>query len=329
MNLQNIPKNSETGKLFIPDKKTIYFDASSFKKPTCMRRTKWHQIDGLVPNNSRGWASNYKAGYGTAFHKVFQRVLGGMPIDEAISFGVKFYTDTYGSYISNSPFEFRTPEHLDATLRTYFYRQYKSDLLIPMVNSETGGYLSEIKFEYPYYETSEFVVKIVGTIDLIADYAGRICVTDHKVTGARDMEDFFHSFELDIQSRMYVWMYYTLTGQILPFLVNGIFIRKPTEKSMVKGVFDGVVFQRNNPPLEMTKEKIDFFQSWLFRRLDRIIKGYEEGTLEMDYDLSACKELFNQQCIYYNICRLDPSQQDMVLRGGHKVEPYNPLLFQD
>jgi hypothetical protein len=335
MNIQNIPKDNpdfmtdKETKLYIdgqPTKRIIYADASGLKKSGCMRRVQWHIVDGYVPRGQGGWERNYKAGYGTSFHKVYQQILQGKPRPEAIQWGVDWYRENYEKYIPQK-YEFRTPEHLESVLRLY-YKVHNIDVMSPMKRADGGGYLSEIKFQYPYYEDETMVVYITGTVDLISSYSGRVCVTDHKVTGARDPDDFFFGFELDIQSRMYCWIYYTLTGQILPFLVNGVFIKAPTEKSMLKGIFDGVVFKRNTP-IEMDIGKIKFFERWLFDKLNRVIAGVKAGNLADTYDLTGCHELFNSQCVYYNICRLDPAIHQQVLEGGYEKHPYNPLLFQD
>src|SRR5438046_2961430 len=113
-----------------------------------------------------------------------------------------------------------------------------------------------------YYQ--HFVIMLSGTIDFNGTYAGERCLVDHKTTAARD-EMFFYRFNFDIQPMFYVWVdnYLNMRGDVyLPFLVNGIFLKKPSVKAMNEDRWDGCEFRRSSL-IHYSINQMHEFSSWL------------------------------------------------------------------
>lgn len=68
-----------------------------------------------------------------------------------------------------------------------------------------------------------------GRLDLLATFAGHLCIPDHKTT-SMDWARFFRRWKLDLSLRGYVLAYYKHTGKLLSVLINGI--RRRNDKAM-------------------------------------------------------------------------------------------------
>jgi hypothetical protein len=307
-------------------KQTYFIDASSLKYSSCLRRFHWKIIEGY---STRGDDTNYKAGYGTCFHHCMADVFRGMPIKDAIAKAVAEYADRWEKYApETSKTECRFAWHLELVLKSYFKSYNNSPGFNPLRNPDDNSPFVEIKFQWPYHSNDSFDIVLAGTIDLVTEYAGYHCVTDHKVTGSYQVAKFMEKFDLDIQPLMYVWMYKQMTGRILPFLCNGVFIKKATQKAMEAGQFDGVTFQRSSI-IQYTPEQVDTFEQWLARKLATIITSINNNTGASQFDYSCCHANPLEACAFVHTCKLTPDLFDTSLKSNFVKQQYEPLKFQE
>jgi hypothetical protein len=224
-----------------PTSNLLYVDASSsLKDSSCSRRLIYNNYYGYRPQT---YASNYKAGYGSAIHRALEYWYGCNKSEDiivhqrkAIQLASDYYAP-YTKYITQNEKEYRTPTHLVKTLEEYFKR-YNPDAeeLEPIKGVVTPGLL-ETKFTYPAIlldarlKSPHFELIIAGTIDMIAGYQGGEIFVDHKSTGTKFgyKDGFFDELYMSVQMKLYTLMLKKLTGQIFPFMINGIFIKKTTQ----------------------------------------------------------------------------------------------------
>lgn len=326
------------------EKRHIYIDASSLKSDFgCDRRYLNHIV--------RGWTkglreANYKAGYGTSFHVFLENYYSESPSLRAVNAWT--YTqkalDMYKRYEPHINLtdvkEFRTMEHLKKLCEYYPQRYAYGDSITPIPQNKEGSeHLLESKFCVPFAEGEDYIIFLSGTIDMVADYGGRLVIVDHKTTGSWDVDRFFAEFAMNIQTQFYVRMFRLLSGmnEYLPIVVNGIFIKKPTKEAQKKGEWDGARLQRSMI-IEYTDEQMAQFEWWLKGALSKIkalVENYKGEILNNDepYELgtpnySACFGRFSA-CPFYEMCAAPASNQIALLKSAYQNEQYSPLHFND
>lgn len=308
-------------------KQTIYIDASALKESNCDRRLLNTIFFGYSPRGMSHKYSNYKAGYGSAFHKALEYWYG-TPKDQrsittAVELAFNFYTP-YTPFIKESPLEYRTITHLTQAVEAYFtYHQY-GDLIERL---SVKSLLPESKFIIPMYEDENFKLILTGTIDLIGLYMGEETFIDHKSTAAYGSKDeYFKDYDLSVQMMVYSWVLDKLIGKRLPCIINGIFLKKPTAKATS---FDGVSFARSNR-IWYSDQQMKEFEWWLLAKIELVknfIKAYHslEKNLEPNYNPAACMGKFGR-CQYFSLCSLSPELRSDLLATMDRV-PYEPLKF--
>jgi hypothetical protein len=327
-----------------PAKPIIFADASSLKDSSCLRRLIYNNFYGFRQGTQ---ASNYKAGYGSAFHKAMEywystsvknKEVEGVSIQKATD-----YYKAYTPYISQNEYEFRTPTHLVKCLEFYFkiYNQ-DAETLRPIKGIITPGLL-ETRFTYPAvllsddFYSEHFELIIAGTVDMIASYNGQEVFVDHKTTGTKwgYKDSFFKDFDLSVQMMLYTLMLKKLTGNLFPFIINGVFIKKPTQAAEKKGEWDGVGFERYGPKSYSVGQLEQFENTWLIPRIRDFKLWLEASYLSLEFktcdpskitepNFSSCQTKF--PCPYIGACSQDPKDQGRVLGMMHREE-YNPLKF--
>lgn len=323
-------------------KKIIYIDASSLKNDfLCDRKYLLHIIRGWT-NQLR--AANYKAGYGTAFHAFVEQYYATpaaereKKLESLVAVGLKSY-EKYAPFIDySSPNEFRTPEHLEKTIRAYHARYQRGDSLVPLSYDIPAGTKSllETKFCIPWYEDENIIIYLTGTIDMICDYHGRPIIVDHKTSHQSPayIPKFFEGFRMNIQTQFYVWIFKRLTGmdKYLPIMINGIFIKLWTLKSREKkNDFDGASFQRSQL-IEYSPEEMEQFEDWLtdaLAHIKAIAKHFHNEELLGPPNYSACDKGFGGKCEFCAVCSEARSLQLKILHSKYQREQYSPLNFHD
>lgn len=307
-------------------KPTYFLDASSLKESSCQRRLIYTTIYGFTHSTNRH--ANYKAGYGSAFHRALEYWYGSERLESnktiAIQMALDYYTPFTNHLPENNPREYRTANHLAQSIKAYFDYYGSQDTLVPIKG------MLESKFIIPVYQGDKFNLCLAGTVDLIASYYGEEIFVDHKSTGAYDINEYMQSYELSVQMYFYSWIIEKLIGRRLPCLINGIFLKKPTLKSTV---FDGVKFERSRL-LKFSDDQMFTFTEWVEKRIKETLQylasenknSSPQGTTIPEY--SACAGGKFGLCPYYKICSLDIKDQDPMLKSMARME-YNPLHFSD
>ncbi len=314
-----------------PGQRVVYINASLLKSAgNCDRKLNWQGVEGWTCENK---VSNFKAGYGTALHKGLEcwyaKPAGERSISLIQELATSKVTKTYEPYC---PYidekDWRTASHLVRTWHKYcaFYCPLNDPLTalqLPLSNVASKSLLEQ-KFCIPYYEDNTLVVYITGTIDMPAEYCGQLCIADHKST-SRKPEEFFMGFKFNIQAQFYVHWFKILSGMdtYVPFLVNGIFIKKNLVEDEKKGLFNGVSFERRL--VVYSDEQMKEYSEWLNWKLNAIIdmiEGKLRSTVMMNP--SACEGKWSM-CQYYNVCAKPAQFHNDILRSSFQQIPYNPL----
>lgn len=305
---------------------TYYIDASLLTHSNCLRRILFMQ-QGYTK-----YPISIKMEYGTAFHKGLHSYYSDGDQAKAIAIAAKHY-DKFNALIPEK--EFRTPLHLRKALKAYFLYYGTADALKPLIEPKSGEKLLEIKFDIPIEEVFPNLFKandfnnkyhLVGTIDCIADYAQTICIVDHKSTGAFKINEYMDQYFLNIQSRFYSFIYNVLTSQgYIPFIMNGIFLKKNTDKATKLGEFDGASFERS-PIINFTQEQMDEFVAWLGSTINSICIAVDNDLAYPNF--AACDEKFSR-CLYTDVCQYGVSLHKDILNTKYVTKLYNPLTFQE
>ena len=309
-------------------RKIIYVDASALKDIACLRKFYWSTIEGWqLSRESR----DIKMAYGTAFHLALQTLYskGRDSIKEAMQ-GAIDYLNPYIEFIGED--EFRTPSHLIQSVKSYYDRYFKEDGHDGLVAIDPTAV--ELKWNFPYWQNDQYVIILCGTIDLIAKYFGVRTIVDHKTTASWKPESYFSGYQMDIQTMFYTWMdnHINNRGDIyLPVMINGIFIKKPTQKAAKEGLWDGVTFERSQS-FEYTASQMKQFDKWLKAKLNLIIYYLTNAeTMESIFELSFCRTPYGL-CKYFNVCSAANTdlQKEILSRSGQfENVHYNPLTWRD
>jgi hypothetical protein len=335
-------------------KTVIYVDASSLKDcGGCYRK--------YYLNNLKGYnlleEKEYKMAYGTGFHKFAENFYSGVSVKDSIQIAVDYYSEHLKGIIFPED-EFRTPSHLIQVCKKYA-ESFGSDVIVPIKSlqdcpncspkepdkehaakchtcKDTGKVekpLVEAKFAIPWFHTSLYEFILCGTIDLVCLYDGELCLVDHKTTGTYlgNSDGFLKGFELDIQAALYCYIYKSINNleKAPVFLVNGVFIKKPTDKAAKSGYFDGVAFKRSSV-IYYSNEKLQDFSTWLERwRFNMLaLLEVEESALYDQPNFAFCKNSFGL-CKYFPVCSAPVDCRKGILEYSYLQKEYNPLKFRD
>lgn len=284
---------------------TYYINASILKESNCWRRFFWI-LQGHTPS---GFV-NHKMEYGSAFHRALRLYYGNKSTtkEELITTAMDYFAN-----VNVPETDYRNSVHLFATLVNYF-KCYQGNDNIDVIN----GFL-ECKFELEYTKDPHIV--LCGTRDMIGTYCGAKCIIDHKVT-ALQPKTFFEGFELNIQRMFYQWTYWKEHNEILPFVVNGIFISKVTKFNI-----DNFIRKQ----FDINEEQLMWFDNWVTRKLNDIKTHIQLAEIHNpmdDFDLSSCEQKFGL-CRFYNVCKFNPSLHRTIIESNYPITPYEPLKFQD
>lgn len=308
------------------NQKKIFIDASSLKQISCWRKFYRNSILGLVHKDTI--KSDYKMAFGSAFHIFIKNFYSGVPLKESIKEAEEYYA-VYNEQIPET--EWRTSYHLVSSCLHYAntFPDRNLDELKFDKNSE-GVTLAEQTFAVPHWQNSNYVMILCGTIDGYGSWGGEKCIIDNKTTA--DQTDFyFFQYEWEIQMMFYSYMdnmIHRRGDKYLPVVINGIFLKKPTQKAAKEDIFDGCKIGRSGL-ISFTVEQMQEFEVWLFSNLTKVKIALENNleTLENSYNMAACKEMYGSFCKYFQICKASPSLQKQVLENYYVTKPYEPLLF--
>lgn len=300
-------------------KKLFKIDASLLSEANCLRRVDYIHNIGLTTT-----LGTYKMDYGTAFHKFRASYRKGNPQESALREALNwFLPKCLGVPIE----DFRTIDHLAEVCKAYAkYYPLMSDILQPLIIN--GKKALELNFSLPYLSTPECDVMIEGTLDEGGTFDGRKCIADCKVTALWSQEDFLKSFELVPQLRLYSWVYKNYIGTdgyYPPAMIDGIFIRKPTEKSKnkvtgkleVNKEWNGVSFNRS-ALIEFSDSSMVEFEEWLRDKVMNIIKSHLSGKWKPEFN--CCSGKYGL-CDFFNLCKYGDTTEARSFYGRRVYDP--------
>lgn len=294
-------------------KRIIYLTPSILKNINCNRFFFLSSLVGLAKKGE--YEKNYKAAYGNAF---------GMFCDDYhcnVDFELarKRATDYYQSFDSDitDEKEWRTLSHLHRTIFKYS-REVPRTFFIPIEIERNKAV--QVTVDVPFVEYEQYVFHLAGTLDKLAAYSQYpICVVDDKTTGSYDIKGFFNQFNINLQVMSYVYLatkFLDKGEDWLPFVVNGIFLKKNTIKAEKEGIFDGATFLRHGPefvPTELMESFIKFIKN-ICNNLNREMMLFypidnNAESLFHNPNYSCCAGHFGKGCVYSPLCRLGSLEQ--------------------
>lgn len=307
----------------------IYFDASALKDSSCFRKIYWTVVKGYKTEKK---IINYPIAYGNACHKFAERHYCGVDLAENLELTRKYYEPYHDSIQYSEETEFRTLKHLNNVCKKYAQTFPTEHDCIQVVRINEVP-LVEQQFAFPVWKSEDGKIEVIlcGTIDMVADYQGTRVFIDHKTTTSWYKEGYFKQYQMNVQMQLYSWALKKILGTsyYLSCVVNGWFIKKPTDKSEKMGVFDGVKFERSNI-IDYSEEQMAQFEGWLSYKLGSILAFFKENKLEemsKHLDYTACNNY--GLCKFFDVCRLKPSVQEDVLNSKFTTIPYEPLKFRE
>jgi|TARA_R110000787_G_scaffold18610_4_gene56828 hypothetical protein len=305
-------------------KPTFFINASALKEAGCTAKFLFTVTEGLKLRA----ASSSKMEYGTAGHYFLADFYRGKDPKEAWA-TAKAHYEPFADDIRGN--DFRSLSHLGQTCAAYA-KQYKDDDAISVLTDDKGDPFIEKQFAYPWHTSDEFDIVLTGTVDLLASYHGADVIMDHKTTSAYP-SGFFEKYEFEIQAMFYSWIMRRLYNMpaYLPFVINGLFLKKPTLSYFNKGgPFDGVVLQRSGL-IEFPESKMEEFERWLREKLSSLILAIRMQLEDPGYayspeaqERSYCNAHFGR-CSFQSICDAFPEYRGAVVSGDYIKEPYKPL----
>lgn len=280
--------------------------------------------------------------YGTCFH-LYMQVLAQTngDHDAAQKAAIKCWVDKE-NIITRSK-----KEYIDLYFLMYsiekFHKQYGHNTPISFEgfsfhrNSQDIPFVEQ-KLVLPYYQSDEFDLNIVGTVDCLGSIGQAFVLLDYKTTSAYDSTDFFSKYEISNQMLLYTWV----IRQMIKLNPNSelaeIFSQHPAFGCTIMGAFHkkgNVVFQRG-PIMYFPERRMEMFENALYAKLDTILRmckkfirtpnvntyeGLVNGTCKM-YGAAGCD--FVQACL---TSRLDDEMA--VLNASFNKSPYNPLTTHE
>jgi len=300
----------------------ILIDASALKESACLRRFNYMVVQGYRESVD----GSYKAAYGNAMHRALKAFYSGENLAKAIDLAVAYY-EPYTQFIPQN--EWRTPIHLIKSIRYYYRVGYPFKLLTDNDNKP----VLEVKFKIPYLKHTTMSnitdIYLVGTIDLISDYEGTVCLVDHKThapfhKGQSALSKFFKEYELSIQGMFYSWCYNQLTKQgYLPLVINGLFLYKNTFNE--DGKFDGLQISQSQI-ITYPQSVMEEFITWAHQQIGLLVEMLDAHYIKPNF--TCCNGRF-YPCKFFDYCKLPEQIQTQAIEANMQRITYNPLAFQD
>ena len=291
-------------------------DASLYKDSDCLRYVFFKLVQGYTPASQvTGGVKDTKdlpMEYGTAFHKGLQARAQGKSFDEQLRAVTDHFTQPSIVVPEN---EWRNIGHLVATYVAYdtYYKSH-SDLLIPKH--------AELRFAYPFYKTEKTEIVLCGTIDLVAEYCGRLVISDTKTTSVWNSDQYLAEYDLSPQLMIYKWVYDKLNGTDVGCMINGIFISKTKFAT----------FKRSEV-MSFSQEQIGYMITNL-----ELFATQLAALIEIDHpesfipNYNCCIKRYGEKaivCPFAILCKQPTLKEGLELAEAlFSRKVYNPMLFQ-
>ncbi len=318
-------------------KKIIYMDASTLKDSACLKKVWFNNIKGFKRKGEE--AKNFKAAYGTAVHKALELYYCGRSVVDCIKAAIHYYNEFETEALMSDWSNWLHTEHLRQTLTLYFLLHPLGECGIDVLKDGDGKPILEQKFCLPYWSNDEYELALTGIIDMQCNYFGTRSILDHKThsltmfDGKNPVKKFLSRFKMNVQTQFYSMIDKLLNKRsfYLPVVVNGFFMKKPTEKAAKAGVFDGVLLERGGP-IEYSDAQMHEFANWLEQKLALVTKLLSttdpEKAFFNTFERSCCDNYGG--CKYYGVCETsDLTTQYLTLGSDFDTVEYNPLKWRE
>lgn len=301
-------------------KTELFLDASLLKQSACLRRVYYQGIKGynLAGNKS-------PLIFGSALHKFFAAFYETGDADKGIMEAATYMMAHLEGYND----DFRTMGLLMDTCNKYV-AHYRFDQWTPLKIGETT--YVEKRFVFPYYEDSDFIVYLCGTVDLVA-YDGQsegYLVVDHKTSSSPWPDKYLDEYTLSPQLMTYVFVLNKYIGlPDSPFakiksvgaLINGIFYNK-------KGKEENRINFKRSQAIYFTDERLKEFEAGVDHFVARLVEAKRTGNFPREGLINgSCHAGFG--CDYVKACSVmrEDVSNDILTSPLFDIRQYNPLTF--
>ena len=298
--------------------RVLKIDASVLAQSDCLRRFNFIAGEGYKHRGAKP-----SLNFGSGFHKgveVWYATKGD------VEYAIKSALEVYP--VAANPLDWRTPERLKEDLRNYFKVYTPDTFKAEFVGGEA---LVEKQFAFPLFKDGDIEVVLCGTIDRVGEYQGSRVIVDTKTTKASHTKswDLFKSYSMKIQMQTYSYAWHYLTGgrELLPVMMDFVFLSPPTVKPKPGG---NTVFKRS-PLILMTEEKLLEYESFLHRRVKQLVEAFKEfGSTppeEWPLNFNCCSGVFGEPCVFFDVCNSPKEARRHILEGDFIKRPFDPLNY--
>jgi len=326
--MSDISFSTPEWKLDEQGRKIVYLTPSILKDIKCLRFFYLSSLLGLRRKGAE--LRNYKAAYGNAFGMFCDDFHSGLSHDDS-TIRAKAYYEKFDEEITDEK-EWRTLTHLIRTMRKYS-QEVTPETFTPLKIGE--DFATQLTIDIPITVGNGYVYRLAGTIDKFCKYATYPqVIVDDKTTGSYNIKLFFEQYKLSLQMLTYIFLGTKfLKGEDstdwLPFVINGIFVKYPTKKAEMQGIFDGATFVRHGPE-QVTNALMESFLRWvkgICSQLD-IMLNLMDSTL-IDYpNYNCCSGSFGKGCEFSPLCRFgDVEQMKLMIPSIYDIGKFSPTII--
>lgn len=312
-------------------KPILRLDASALKIASCARRLYWTTL--------QGWRSRVLSNdimFGIAFHKFAAMIEEGNNGDADFAKALlasKEYYETAPMFVKQKK-QYLTPVYLMQVCQEW-YTGVKKKESFQVVRAEDGTPMVEIPFEIPYAEYDDCIIKICGTIDRVTKVSeGSLIIRDYKTTSSWSKEEYFRSYALSVQLRLYVWAML----HVINSAPETSFLKKFNKPSQIGIAIDGI-FHNGADKREFASSQVQYlsnrdmdeFEILLSKEVERLVSIFRSKQTPMREGImhDTCTTKFGL-CPFFAACASpDDFSAECILKKEFIQKPYDPLAFNE
>jgi len=308
-------------------KRTFFLDATSLRTTPCSRKYHYTAMRGF-----RHPERKLAIEYGVAFHKFLAswRASGYTSAELGLREAAEHYAAP--DLLVQQQADYRTLDHLFATIKQYVEFYTSNDSFIPFRNDQ-GHALVEQRFTWPAYEDSELRILCCGTIDAIGTYCGSLCISDCKTTSMWDTKEYLAGFRLSQQMMFYRHSLNVLAGRYptnlgglknLPCFIDGVFLKKPAKTD--RGNKESCKLERSDL-IDFEPDVMEEFEHGLGKFIQDLAVQIKNNDFKPDGLINGACEGKYGKCEFFEVCSASKGNREYMLENMFKVVEYNPLTF--
>lgn len=266
---------------------------------SCRYKYYLRHVLGLVP-----LAAPLAADFGRVIHKCLDEWYQSFDVDKAIAVLKANWKD--------SPYDEKRTIAVGEKILKLYNEKYKDP---PFKILDT-----EISFEVPIPDTS---FKLIGRIDKIIDWHGKIGVMDHKTTSSLG-STYFYKIKPNAQFTGYAWAARALRYPVEFILLDALLV--------AKGLLVPAQLARLTPLARdealVTQDDMDDYRIGLLATISDIMKCYAmESWPKTGMFNDACCDFI--ECPYRKICKEDVNIRQAIIDSDYKIEHWDPRKETD